>query len=441
MRKNNPLDNVNRIVDEMEQAETNKNADILKIIGLRLHEIGKESGAAILGLALLQKRAADMRMIEEIIREIEEQQIARLKKALEEAAKGTYTTTRDTLKEAAKAGNQRAAEALKAVPPIRDNTEIKNIVNDVVQQATESFKAEYQTQAFMLRDPIAPDVLIPTKPSEAYQKAIDRAAAYITNSATIYKKTEHAKNYTTIIRETVNELVNSGLRVIHYGEDGTRTNRVPYVSKRLKYHTQRIDTAVRRNVLDSVRDVNQKVQKKIGEQFGADGVEITVHEYPAPDHALIQGHQFTKNEFENMQSEHDFKDVQGRHYIGIRRAIGMWNCRHFAWSILVGVFPPTYTDAQLQAVLDRNNQGYDLPNGKHLTMYECTQKQRAYETKIRYAKDGKITADAVGDKDLQKKYQARVVQLMNEYSAFSAACKLRPKYNRIFVKGYSSKTT
>ena len=39
-------------------------------------------------------------------------------------------------------------------------------------------------------------------------------------------------------------------------------------------HTRRVDTAVRMNVLDAMRRMNQRVMEELGRQFGADGVEI-----------------------------------------------------------------------------------------------------------------------------------------------------------------------
>ncbi len=70
-------------------------------------------------------------------------------------------------------------------------------------------------------------------------------------------------------------------------ESGIR--RVEYESEKGRHHSQRLDTAVRRNLMDGVRQVSMNVQDEIGKEFGANGVELTVHAYPAPDHAPIQG--------------------------------------------------------------------------------------------------------------------------------------------------------
>ena len=44
-------------------------------------------------------------------------------------------------------------------------------------------------------------------------------------------------------------------------------------------------------------------QKIIGEEIGADGYEISVHSNPAPDHELVQGRQFSLEEYEKLRQE------------------------------------------------------------------------------------------------------------------------------------------
>ena len=208
------------------------------------------------------------------------------------------------------------------------------------------------------------------------------------------------------------ELVDSGIR------------HVEYTSENGKFTTQRLDSAVRRNVLDGVRAINQGVQDLVGEQYGSDGKEITVHDNPAPDHEDIQGHLFTNEEFEKLQSEMDFQDVNGRKYEAIRRAIGTWNCRHFTFSIIVGFSTPVHTQAELDEIIRKNHTGYTMKNGKHLTMYECTQQQRLYERNIRKNKEGVMMAREAGDAELARQYQLKVDKLTLQYRRFSQSCGL-----------------
>ena len=119
----------------------------------------------------------------------------------------------------------------------------------------------------------------------------------------------------------------------------------------------------------------------------------------------------------------------------MERAIGMWNCRHFTFSVIIGVYPPNYTQEQLDKILRENEKGYAY-NDKHYTMYQCTQLQRQYELEIRRAKDGYIAAQALGDEQLAEEYRNRVNQQMLEYKAFSEDAGLSIKYNNIRVDGY-----
>ncbi len=405
-KKNDSLDDINKWIDEMGQREEEKNVFITGLIVERIKEIGKLSPREAQNLAQHKKTQRDIELIFAELKRIEKEQIILLKTIVHKVAETTYNTTLRALNQAENAPN---------LPPINKNEEVKQVVKEAEKQAVQSFKNAYRTQAFMLRDKTNPKILIPTPLSKAYQKAIDEATHTIITSGERWEK----KGKSTKVNR-----------------EGTETNKVAYESERGKKHTQRLDTAVRRNVLDSVRMVNQNVQNEVGKQFDSDGIEITVHRYPADDHAPVQGHQFTNEEFNKMQNGEDCKDLQGRIYTGFRRPIGMWNCRHFTFSIICGVFPQTYDDSQLQNILDENEKGYTLPNGKHLTMYQCTQQQRKMETEIRYAKEGKLTAEKAGDIQLATQYEAQVTQLLAKYNAFSRACGLKPKLEKTYVSDY-----
>lgn len=427
MPKENSLDDVNKIIDSIAKREEEKSAFVLSIIAKRIKDISKLNPKSVLSLSQLKRTAEDINLILEEMRRVEQEQIKAIKHAVKKSAEITYNTTRNTLIQAQNAPK---------LPPLKDNKDITDIIKTAQKEAVKAFKNEYQTQAFMLRDRKNPKILKPTKLSKAYQRAVDEATEIIATAGRRWAEQEKSTNYTQTIRQTVKDLCDSGVRVVVQTDGYAETKKVAYESERLRYHTQRIDTAVRRNILDSVRMVNQSVQNKVGEQIGADGVEITVHRYPAEDHAEVQGHQFSKEEFDKMQNGEDCKDIQGRTYTGFQRPIGMWNCRHFTFSIICGVFPQTYDDKQLKDILVENEKGYTLPNDKHLTMYQCTQKQRTIETAIRYAKEGKITAEKAGDTQLAAEYESKVNKLLAEYKTFSKACGLKPKLDRTYVPNY-----
>jgi hypothetical protein len=267
----------------------------------------------------------------------------------------------------------------------------------------------------MIRDLKDPSKLIATPISKAYYSVIDEA---------VQASQQGVVDYSTAMRRTMNQLVDSGIRHVEYNAESG------------KHFSQRLDTAVRRNILDGIRAINQGVQDIIGEQFGADGKELSVHQFSAPDHEPVQGRQFTNEEYEKLQNAEDFVDVNGNHYEAIERAIGTLNCRHFAYSIIIGVNKPNFTEAQLNAFTIKNNTGYTLPNGKHLTMYECTQKQREYELKIRRYKERQMALQASGDIQGAKEAQAKVNATVKMYRAFSKKCGLTVMTKKMAVSGY-----
>lgn len=255
---------------------------------------------------------------------------------------------------------------------------------------------------------------------KTYYKVIDEC---------VYAVAEGKATYQESIRKLTKELSDSGVRRIVYGDDGSQ-------------YTQRIDTAIRRNVLDSIRQVSIETQKEFGKRFYADGVEVTVHGNPAPDHMNVQGHQFTNKEFDKFQNDEDCEDVKGVKFPAIsdetgrdRRSIGQYNCYHTIFSIIVGVSDPLYSDKELQEIKDKATEKINI-DGKEYTRYETTQLQRQIETQIRYAKDSQNMHKIEGDREAMLDDQERIKQLTRKYREISQKAGIREQLNRATVSGY-----
>ena len=225
--------------------------------------------------------------------------------------------------------------------------------------------------------------------SDIYKEAIDKATLNI-----VQGKTTQSQE----IRNFMKQIGQSGLKTVDY-ESG---------------RSMRLDSALRMNIQQATRDMTNNLQRQFGEEFGADGVEISVHTNPAPDHAPIQGRQFTLKEYENMQNNKPFKDYNGKHYKALDRVIGQWNCYHYIFNVVLGVNKPLYTEKQLKEIEEKNRQGFEI-DGKHYTNYEGTQLQRALERKIREQKDIQILAVASKDKELINISQLKITQYNNKY--------------------------
>ena len=189
-----------------------------------------------------------------------------------------------------------------------------------------------------------------------------------------------------------------------------------------KHYTNRLDSAVRMNIKGALRNMSNELQKQFGEEFDYDGIEVSHHANPAPDHEFIDGQQFSKEEFEKIDSE-------------LERPVGELNCYHYIFPIILGVSKPNYTKEQLEKDKEKNKKGFNY-EGKHYTLYEGTQLQRKIETEIRKAKDTQIIAKASGNKKLVQESQTRIRQLTYRYKELSQISGLPTQLERARVSGY-----
>ena len=255
--------------------------------------------------------------------------------------------------------------------------------------------------------------------AQAYQEVIDDSVV-----ALIQGK----DSFNSALRKSVRELSASGIKTIDW-ESG--------------YH-RRLDSSVRMNLRGALRDFSINLQEQFGEEYGADGIEVSVHNNPAPDHEEVQGHQFSKEEFEKLQEIGVAKDYKGK-AIDIHRQlkngdltddyrpIGQLNCYHYVYNIVLGVSNPQYTQQQLDKINKDNKDGFKL-DGKHYTNYEGMQMQRKLETSIRRQQDRKIMAKATGVKEEEILANQKITQLTNKYFELSQKSGLPTKLDRLYMR-------
>lgn len=394
------------ILDELEEQFVRRqekiNMIVLSKIAENIKEIGEATPSDLYKIERLYKSGSDLRMIEKFLAQSTKLQEKEIEDILTKVAKEAYKDAEKYYK-------------MKKVPfiPFVKNKEIQQAIAVIKKQTQGSYHNIAKALAFVIRDPKNRKKLITTSVSKTYYTIIDKAIQTVQLGIT---------DFHSAMRQALVELVDSGIRTVQYeAESGRKT-------------TQRMDVAARRNILDGIRQTNQAMQDATGEQFGADGKEISVHAYSAPDHEPIQGHQFTNEEFANLQNQTDFKDYRGRRFKAIERRIGIWNCKHFVYAIVLPA-KPIYTDEQLEKFKEQNAKGYTDKNGKHRTMYECTQEQRRMEREIRAAKEKRAILKKSGDTEGAEKYNAQVKEKIKRYQEFSNACKLSPKWDRTIVDG------
>lgn len=374
---------------------------IIEQICDRINTIGKVLPSDVQKLVSLIHCGSDARRINKRLAYLTGLQEQDIKAIIRKVAVGCY-------KEAEPYYNYRKLPYV----PLEQNVELNRIIKAVTKQTIGTYRNLANTYAFMIQT--GNKKYVPTRMAKAYQLIMDQAIQATVNGSI---------DYNTAMKESLKRLVDGGI----YVQDGN-TPKVQYAKS-----NRRADSAVRQNILDGVRQVFQGMQDEIGKQVGADGVEISVHQFPAPDHAPCQGHQFTMEEFDNMQNNKPFEDIQGRSYLPFERHITQWNCKHFAYNIVIGCKTPNFTDNQLNDILKRNDKGYTFPDGKHLTMYQCTQRQRAMETKIRYLKDNVNSVQKAGNMELLRTYKDKLQKATQEYKLFCRQCGLAPDSTRLKV--------
>ena len=110
------------------------------------------------------------------------------------------------------------------------------------------------------------------------------------------------------MRDTYNELLDNALLNVGQGKDtfdGAMNSILKEIGnsglKTINYESGRnirLDSAIRMHLQGRLRELHNENQKIIGDEIQADGIEISVHGNPAPDHQDVQGKQFSNEEFD-----------------------------------------------------------------------------------------------------------------------------------------------
>lgn len=283
----------------------------------------------------------------------------------------------------------------------KDNKQLQNMVESIKRQTDETFinLSDSRNIGFVLKDADGNSIYKPL--SKVYNDLIDEA---------VFNVETGVSDYQSAMRNTIKQLADSGVKV--------HEEKIAYENG----YNKRIDSSVRQNVLTGLRQINIGIQEEVGKGFGANGVEISAHSPCAEDHLHIQGKQFSNKEFARINGD-------------LERPIGEYNCRHFVFSIVMGVNQPSYTKKQLNQMEKESITKIEY-EGKKYTKYEATQVQRKLETAIRQQKDRQIIARASGDKEEIGLAQQKISQITSEYNKFSKVAGLDTYKNRLTVSGY-----
>lgn len=393
---------VERLVNRIEQG----NSYVLKEIGDSIFKIGKVSPSKAHQLAQILKYGGNFDKIAQKLAEITELNVKDIYAMFEEVARNDYAFAKQFYE----------YRNMKYVP-YEQNLALQNQVKAMARITAGEYVNLSRTLAFTKKKN---GKVVYTELAKTYQDAIDKAVLSVMQGKTTFDGEMY---------QTIKELGASGLKTVDFNNN----------------RSVRLDSAVRMNMKSALRNLHNEIQAEFGKEFDADGVEISVHINPAPDHAEVQGRQFSKLEFEKFQNDIDAVDYTGKVFTSEhdgkdRRSISELNCYHYTFDIVLGVSKPNYSNEELQQILDDNNKGFEL-DGEHYTNYEGTQMQRQLETAIRKQKDIQIIAKASGNKELIDESQRNITQLTKKYSELSKVSGLPTKVDRLRVSGYKRTAT
>lgn len=381
-----------RLVDQLYDRIEDLNRDILTEIGKQIKYVGTLTPTQAHKLAQITLYGESMNKVARALARITNMSVNDIYKIF----KQTAIENQEFARQFYKARN---------VPfvPYSKNESLQRQVTAIAKLTAKRFRNIMNSTGYILDDKFVPI-------GKVYQEVVDKAILSVSQGKTTWQEE---------MRKSLRKLADKGMRVrVDKNGEPTGTRIIDFKSG----YTRRADTQVRMNMLDALKEMSNELQEQFGEEFGADGVEISVHDHPAPDHAGIQGHQFSKEAFEELNSE-------------LKRPISTLNCYHYIFSIVLGVSEPEYTQEQLDKINAENQQGFEL-DGKHYTLYEGTQLQRRLETQVRQQKDRQILARAMDDEEEAGNCQRKIAMITQKYNRLCRVSGLKPNKARMTVSGY-----
>ena len=317
--------------------------------------------------------------------------IAEVQLAMQKIAKGAYSDTAAYFKATGR-----------TQVPFKDNVKLQNIIKAQGKLTAQTYQNISRTTVVRLTDGGTPTPL-----GTAYRKAIDEAATALNAGIS---------NYDDLIARTLNQFADSGICSVEYESGLTRD----------------IYSATRLNTLEGCRQVNMQIREELGEEFGADGVEITTHGMCAPDHLKIQGRQFAAGWSDVTVDGKKYKSYEKMN-ASLDRQIGTCNCQHSTYPIVLGVNAPNHTSAQLKRIEQTNEAKSVTIDGKDYTKYEASQIMRKLETAMRKEKRKIAAFSAAGDPQRERAAKSRLRQLQQKYRQVSKDSGIAKDYTRTRV--------
>lgn len=325
--------------------------------------------------------------------------IDEIKKEIAETLDGGDEEVNRLFDEAAKTSWARDKKLYKAVgqTPVayKDNETLKQLVAAVKAQTSDELRNITGTLGVATANKGRIKTVSLT---EYFTDTLDNAALDISSGAF---------DYNTVLKRTVTELVNSGIRTINYDS----------VSKRPT--TARVDVAARRAVMTGVNQLTAKISEDNARTLGTDMYEVSAHSCCRPEHVEWQGGWYTMAQLKSVCGYGKVDGLKGA------------NCGHDFDAVIPGVSEPSYTPEELKQMRAEESKKHEY-NGKEYTKYEASQRQRRLERTIaarRHAVD--LLEEGGADEQTIQNARASFQAVSQEYTRFSKAMGLPQQRERV----------
>lgn len=383
-----------KVIERLTQRINQGNEFIINEIGKSIGELRTITPSKAHQLASILKYGGNYEKIVKQLAKITKLNVQDIYKIFEEVAKNDYQFAQQFYK----------YRNVKYIP-YDENTALKNMVNSIAKITADSYMNLSRTSVMGYAIKNQSGKLIFRDIKKVYYELIDEAVLNVGTGKETFDSAMYRK---------LKEIGESGLKVVYpttyIGKDGKE-----------HHYTRRLDSALAMNMRDGLRQLHNETQQQFGKEFKSDGVEISVHLNPAPDHENVQGHQFSNKEFEKFQTDQDCYSYDGTFYPATsietghdRRSIGEYNCYHYVFSIVLGISKPEYTKEQLENIIKNNDKGFEF-EGKHYSLYGGEQLLRKLELELRKSKDTQILARSSNNLQLISESQSRITHLRNKY--------------------------
>lgn len=395
-----PEANIDKAIERLIERTQGTNEFFLQKMGNTIKEIGTLTPSQARQLQQMVKYGDGFDEITEELARLTEGNVEDIYEIYEEVAKNDYEFAKRFY-------DYRGIDQI----PYAENFALQNQVNAIAMMTASTYVnlANANTLGYGMIDEMTGEVTYKNV-ADTYYDLVDDAIMSVAQG----KESFDAAMYRQL--KTIGE---GGLRVIYPSTYETTNPKGEVITKN---RSMRLDSAIRMNMKQGLTQLHNETQNIFGQEFGADGVEISVHMNPAPDHAPYQGKQFSNKEYEELQAS-------------LGRPIGMYNCYHYNFAIVLGASKPEYSQEELDRINEENEEGFEY-EGKHFSNYEGQQRQRQLERAVREQKDNQILGKASGNKQLIAESQDNITKLTDEYKKFSEASGLSTKMQRMRVVGY-----